>query len=101
MILAGLADAVYGIGLYYSNGFTRLWPSLLSVAGGLLTTWLLSLSMKTLPLGISFAVWCGLAAVTSVIYGMIVLGESRDLLRLSLIALIIGAVIGLKLTSTH
>jgi len=101
LIIAAIAEAVYGISLYHSRGFTLLIPSSISVAAGLATTILLGLSMKSLPIGVAFVIWSGLAALGTAGYGMIVLGESRDLLRLGLMALILGGIAGLKLTSTH
>lgn len=101
LLLAAAVDALYGIGLYHSRGFSVFWPSVLSVVSAVLTTWLLSLSMKGLPIGVAFVVWSGLASVGIAVYGIAVLGESRDLLRLGFIALIIGGVAGLKLTSAH
>ena len=101
LLLAAAVDALYGIALYHSRGFSVLWPSVISIASAAVTTWLLSLSMKGLPVGVAFVVWSGLASVGIAIYGIAALGESRDLLRLGFIALIIGVVAGLKLTSSH
>jgi quaternary ammonium compound-resistance protein SugE len=101
LTLAAIAEAAYGIALYHSRGFTVAVPSTLSVVAGIATTILLGISMKSLPIGVAFVVWSGLAALGTAGYGMIVLGESKDLLRLALMAMILGGVAGLKFTSSH
>lgn len=100
LILAAVAEAAFGIGLFYSRGFTQLWPSVGGVLAGITTTVLLSFAMRGLPLGVAFAVWSGLAAIGTVIYGIVFLEESRSMTQLGLIALILAGVAGLKLTST-
>jgi quaternary ammonium compound-resistance protein SugE len=101
LVVAALAEALFGIGMYYSKGFTQLWPSVWGIVAGITTSVLLSYAMRTLPLGIAFAAWSGLAAVGTVVFGMVVLGESRSLLQLSLIALVLIGVVGLKLNSSN
>jgi len=101
LLLAAVAEAMYGIGLYHSRGFTVLWPSVLAVIAGLLTTWWLAMAMKGLPIGLSFVVWSGLAALGTALYGIIALHESRDLIRISMMGLILVGVVGLKFTSSH
>ncbi len=101
LILAAIAEALFGIGMYYSRGFTQLWPSVWGIIAGIITAVLLNYAMKGLPLGVAFAVWSGLAAIGTVVYGMIMLGESRSPLQLGLIALVLIGVIGLKLTSSN
>jgi quaternary ammonium compound-resistance protein SugE len=82
-----------------SEGFTRLIPALLTLATGLSSVFLLSLSLRTLPVGTGYAVWTGIGAAGTAIIGMAVLGDSAAPLRLFCIALILGGVIGLKLVS--
>ncbi len=101
LLLAAVAEAAFGIGMYYSRGFTQFWPSVGGVIAGITTAVLLSLAMKGLPLGLSFAVWSGLAAIGTVIYGIVFLDESRSAIQLGFIALILVGVVGLKLTSTN
>lgn len=101
LLLAAVAEAAFGIGMFYSRGFTQLWPSVGGVIAGIATSILLSFAMKDLPLGVAFAVWSGLAAIGTVIYGIVFLDESRSVLQLGLIALILAGVVGLKLTSTN
>jgi len=101
LLLAAVAEALYGIGLYHSRGFTTLWPSVLAIVAGLLTTWWLALAMKGLPIGVAFVVWSGLAAIGTALYGMMALKESHDLVRVSMMGLILLGVVGLKFTSSH
>lgn len=100
LLLAAVAEALYGIGLYHSRGFTQLWPSVLGITAGIATTWLLAMAMKGMSIGLAFVVWSGLAAVGTAAYGIIALGEAKDLIRLGMMGLILTGVIGLKLTST-
>lgn len=101
LLLAAVAEALYGIGLYHSRGFTALWPSVLGIVAGIATTWLLALAMKGLSIGVAFVIWSGLAAIGTAAYGIIALGESRDLLRLGMMGLILAGIVGLKLTSSN
>ena len=101
LLLAAVAEVLYGIGVYHSRGFTQLWPSLLALIAGVVTTLLLGLAMKHLPIGISIAVWSGLACVGTAAYGIVCLGEARDLVRLGLMTLIVAGTVGLKLISSH
>jgi len=99
LLLAAFAETLYGIAVYHSRGFTLLWPTVGAVAAGVATTILLGISMKTLPIGISFVVWSGLAAIGTAVYGIIALGEARDAMRVSMMLLILTGIIGLKLTT--
>ncbi|MBL8235208.1 MAG: multidrug efflux SMR transporter [Verrucomicrobiaceae bacterium] len=101
LILSAVAEALFGIATFYSRGYTQLWPSIGAVAAGASTAVLLAFAMKGLPLGVAFAVWSGLAAVGTVVFGIIYLGESRSPLQLGLIATILGGVVGLKLISSN
>jgi quaternary ammonium compound-resistance protein SugE len=99
LILAAVAEAIFGIAAYYAKGFSVFWPSVLAVVAGTITAILLSYCMKSLPLGLAFAIWSGLAAAGTTIYGMIMLGENRSALQIGLIAVIILASCGLKISS--
>jgi quaternary ammonium compound-resistance protein SugE len=101
LILAAIAEALFGIGTYYSRGYTQFWPSIGAIVAGTATAVLLSFAMKGLPLGVAFAVWSGLAAVGTVIFGIVYLGESRSPLQIGLIAMILVGVAGLKLISPN
>ncbi len=99
LLSAAVAEALYGIGLYHSRGFTQLWPSVLGIVAGVATTWLLALAMKGMSIGVAFVVWSGLAAIGTAAYGILALGEARSALRLGMMSLILIGVVGLKLTS--
>ena len=97
--VAGLFEIGWAIGLKYSHGFSKPLPSVLTVAAMLMSVWLLSLAMKTIPVGTAYAVWTGIGAVGVALLGMLLLGESREILRLLCLFLIIAGFIGLKLVS--
>jgi quaternary ammonium compound-resistance protein SugE len=99
LILAGLLEIVWAIGLKYTHGFTRLWPSVATVAAMSVSIVLLSMAMRTLPAGTAYAVWTGIGAVGTVIMGIVLLGEPATFPRLACIGLIIAGIIGVKLTS--
>jgi quaternary ammonium compound-resistance protein SugE len=96
LLLAGLCEIVWAIGLKYSHGFTRLWPSVITILIMLLSFVLLSQAMRTLPLGTAYAIWTGIGAVGTTIYGILHVNEARDWPRLICIALVIGGIVGLK-----
>ena len=99
LIFAGLFECGWATGLKYTAGFTRLTPSLLTVAAMVISFWLLSTAMKTIPVGTAYAVWTGIGAVGVAILGMLLFGESRDILRIISLLLIVSGIIGLKLVS--
>ncbi|AKP91394.1 molecular chaperone [Achromobacter xylosoxidans] len=99
LILAGLFEIVWAVGLKYTHGFTRLTPSLVTVGGMLISFWLLAVAMKTLPLGTAYAVWVGIGTIGAFVAGIILFGESISWLRIASVALIVLGLIGLKLTS--
>lgn len=99
LIIAGLFETVWAVALKYSEGFTKLWPSLITIVAMAVSIWLLAVSLKQLPLGTAYAVWTGIGALGTVIYGMVVFGESKDLLRILFVIMIIGGIAGLKATS--
>lgn len=99
LLLAGLLETVWAVGLKYTEGFTRLWPSVLTLLAMAASVWLLSVAMKTLPLGTAYAVWTGIGAVGAVIVGIVLFGESVAAPRLLSVALIITGLLGLKFFS--
>ena len=99
LVIAGFLEIAFAFCMKSSEGFTRLTPALLTVATGLASVILLSLSLRTLPMGTGYAVWTGIGAAGTVIVGVAVLGESAAPLRMLCIALILAGVIGLKLVS--
>jgi quaternary ammonium compound-resistance protein SugE len=98
LVIAGLFEIAWAIGLKYSQGWTKLGPSLFTGAAMLVSFFLLSSAMKSLPVGTSYAVWTGIGAAGTAILGMILFGESAALPRLLSIALILAGIAGLKLT---
>ena len=98
---AGILEIAFAFCMKWSEGFTRLIPGLLTVATGLSSVSLLSLSLRTLPVGTGYAVWTGIGAAGTAILGMAVLGDSTAPLRMLCIGLILAGVIGLKLVSAN
>ncbi|MBM3572713.1 MAG: quaternary ammonium compound efflux SMR transporter SugE [Alphaproteobacteria bacterium] len=96
--MAGLFETGWAIGLKYTDGFTRLWPSVFTALAMAASVILLAHAMRTLPVGTAYAVWTGIGAVCTAVLGMILFGESRAPLRLACIGLIVAGIIGLKLT---
>ena len=97
LFIAGLCEVAWAVGLKYTEGFSRLGPSLATVAAMVVSVALLGWSLKTLPLGTAYAVWTGIGAVGTAILGMILFGESREVARLLCIVLIVAGIVGLKL----
>lgn len=100
LFIAGLLEVVWAIGLKYTHGFTRLTPSIITVSAMIISIVLLSWAMRSLPVGTAYAVWTGIGAVGAAITGILLLGESASLARITSLALIVAGIIGLKL-STH
>ena len=99
LMLAGVLEVVWAVGLKYSEGFTKLWPSVITIVATVASFWLLALSMKHLPLGTGYAIWVGIGAVGTAIFGMIIFKEPATVARLMCIGLIVAGIVGLKLTS--
>ncbi|SHN30891.1 multidrug efflux SMR transporter [Rhizobacter sp. OV335] len=97
LVVAGVLEIAFAYGMKSSEGFTRLMPSLLTVATGLTSVVLLSLAMRTLPMGTGYAIWTGIGAAGTAIVGILVMGDSAAPLRVLCIVLILAGVIGLKL----
>ena len=97
LILAGLFEIAWAIGLKYSEGLTRFWPSVGTGLAMLISVWLLGIAMKSLPVGTAYAVWVGVGAVGTAILGIVLLGEPANAGRMISLALIIAGIIGLKL----
>ena len=99
LFIAGLLEVGWAIGLKYTEGFTRLWPSVGTLAAMTLSVVLLGLAMRTLPVGTAYAVWTGIGAVGTVILGIVLFAEPATAARLGCVGLIVAGIIGLKLTS--
>lgn len=99
LFIAGLLEVGWAIGLKYTEGFTRLWPSVGTAAAMTLSVLLLGLAMRTLPVGTAYAVWTGIGAVGTVILGIVLFAEPATAARLACVGLIVAGIAGLKLTS--
>jgi quaternary ammonium compound-resistance protein SugE len=99
LLLAGLLEIGWALGLKYSDGLTRFWPSVATAAAILLSFGLLALALKSVPFGTAYAVWTGIGAAGTVIVGMVAFGEPADIARVACLTLIIAGMIGLKLAS--
>lgn len=99
LLIAGLLEVGWAIGLKYTEGFTRPWPSVLTLAAMTGSVVLLAIAMKSLPVGTSYAVWVGIGAVGTAILGIILFGESASAGRLASLGLIVAGIVGLKLAT--
>jgi quaternary ammonium compound-resistance protein SugE len=99
LVVAGLFEICWAIGLKYTEGFTRLWPTVGTVLSMIISVGLLGVAMKSLPVGTAYAVWVGVGAVGTAILGIVLLGESASPMRLLSLGLIVAGIIGLKLAA--
>jgi quaternary ammonium compound-resistance protein SugE len=99
LVLAGLFEVAWAIGLKYTDGFTRPWPTVGTLAAMAISLGLLGLAMKTLPVGTAYAVWVGVGAVGTAILGIVLFAEPANAGRLISLALIVAGIVGLKLSS--
>ncbi len=99
LTVAGIFEIIWAVGLKYTQGFSRLWPSVWTIAAMLATFFFLAQSVKTIPVGTAYAIWTGIGAVGAAAFGILLLSESASLARLLCIGLIVVGIIGLKLTS--
>jgi quaternary ammonium compound-resistance protein SugE len=101
LIVAGAFEVGWAIGLKYTEGFTRLWPSLWTIAAMVISLALLGIALKTIPVGTGYAVWTGVGAAGTAILGIILFAEPATALRLGSIGLIVAGIVGLKLVSPN
>ncbi len=99
LVIAGLFEIGWAIGLKYTEGFTRPWPTVGTVLAMLVSVALLGLAMRTLPVGTAYAVWTGIGAVGTVVLGIVLFGEPATAARLACVGLILAGIVGLKLTA--
>jgi quaternary ammonium compound-resistance protein SugE len=99
LVLAGLLEVVWAVGLKYTEGFTRLVPSVLTLAAMAGSVGMLGLALRTLPLGTAYAIWTGIGTVGTVVYGIVMLNEPASAVRLACIAMIVGGIVGLKISN--
>jgi quaternary ammonium compound-resistance protein SugE len=101
LVIAGLLEIGWAVGLKYTEGFTRLGPTAATVAAMIVSLLLLGVAMKTLPVGTAYAVWVGVGAVGTAVLGIFLFGESANLGKLASLALIVAGIVGLRLTGEH
>lgn len=99
LFIAGCLEIVWAVGLKYTEGFSRLWPSVWTISALVASFVLLGVAMKNLPMGTAYAVWVGIGTVGTVIFGIVVLNEPASLLRITSLLLLISGIVGLKLAS--
>lgn len=99
LFIAGIFEVVWAVGLKYSHGFTKLYPSILTLGGMILSFYLLALATKTLPIGTAYAVWTGIGAMGTVLLGIVLFHEPLTALRIVFLLLIMAGILGLKFTS--
>jgi quaternary ammonium compound-resistance protein SugE len=99
LVVAGIFEVGWAIGLKYTEGFTRLWPSVATIAAMMISMGMLGIAVRTLPIGTAYAVWTGIGTVGTVLLGILVLGEPTTFIRLFCLLLIISGIIGLKLVT--
>ena len=100
LVIAGILEAAWAIGLKYTRGFTKPVPSVLTIAGIVASMYLLAVAARTLPIGTAYGVWVGIGTFGTVVLGMVLLGEPATLPRIFFLALLLVAIVGLKFT-TH
>jgi len=98
LFFAGVFEVIWAVGLKYTEGFSRVVPSAITVGAMIVSFYLLSQALKELPLGTAYAVWTGIGAVGTAVLGILLFGEPRDLVRVGCILLIVAGIVGLKLS---
>lgn len=99
--IAGLFEIGWAIGLKYTDGFSRLWPSVWTAGSMIVSIWLLAWAMKSLPVGTAYAVWVGIGAIGTVLLGIVLLGDPATLGRMVSMLLIVAGIVGLKLATPN
>ena len=99
LVVAGLFEVCWAIGLKYTDGFTRFWPSVGTVAAMVISVVLLGWALRTLPVGTAYAVWTGIGAVGTVLLGILLFGEPATVARLACVGLVVAGILGLKLVT--
>ena len=99
LLAAGLFEVIWAVGLKYTEGFSRLLPSVITIAAMIASVWLLALALKSIPVGTGYAVWTGIGAVGTAILGIVLFSEPATAARLACIGLIVAGILGLKMVS--
>ncbi|QIK80666.1 quaternary ammonium compound efflux SMR transporter SugE [Lysobacter sp. HDW10] len=100
LVVAGLFEVVWAVGLKHTEGFTKLWPSVMTLLAMGISFYLLSTALRTLPIGTAYAVWVGIGAVGTAIAGIVLFNEPATFLKVMSLCLVVGGIIGLKLSSS-
>ncbi len=100
LLVAGLLEVVWAIGLKYTDGFSKLAPSVITITAMIASVWLLALALKGIPVGTGYAIWTGIGAVGTAIFGIVLFNEAATVARLACIGLIVAGIFGLKLVSS-
>ena len=100
LIIAGLFETVWAVSMKYSEGFTKLWPSVITAVAMIISLWLLAIALKSLQLSVAYSVWTAIGALGTVIFGIVFLGESRELIKIFFVMMILGGIVGLKVVSS-
>ena len=101
LVFAGILEIAWAVGLKYTEGFTRLWPSVATLSAMAVSMALLGIAVRTLPLGTAYAVWTGIGTVGTVIVGILLFGESASFVRLLCVSMIVSGIVGLKLVTSN
>ena len=101
LLIAGVLEVQWAVTMKYTEGFSKLWPSVFCIVGMAASVYFLALAQKTLPLGTSYANWTGIGAVGATVFGIVLFNEPRDMARILCILLIVAGILGLKITSGH
>ncbi len=101
LFIAGIFETAWAVSMKYSNGFTKIYPTIFTFSAMALSVFLLSISLKSLPVGTAYAVWTGIGAFGTAVIGILLFGESKELIRLFFISLIVIGIVGLKLFSRN
>jgi len=99
LLLAGVFEVGWAVGLKYTHGFTKLWPSVATIAAMVLSMGLLGVAVRHLPLGTAYAIWTGIGTIGTAIFGIVVLKEPATAMRLACLVMIVAGIVGLKLLS--
>ncbi|AJC22727.1 quaternary ammonium compound efflux SMR transporter SugE [Pandoraea pulmonicola] len=99
LVFAGLLEVAWAVGLKYTQGFSRLVPSVFTIVSMVGSVWLLALAVRSLPLGTAYAIWTGIGAVGAFVLGIVLFGESASAARIASVTLILAGLVGLKLTA--
>lgn len=101
LVIAGLFEVVWATSLKYTEGFTKLYPTIITIVGMIISFYFLSSAIKTLPMGTAYAIWTGIGAVGAVLVGIIAFNEPKDAMRLVFVGCIVVGILGLKITSSE